>query len=73
MKFDPENLEVKIYPANTKGGRARQRKWMVCEKGKAPLKSGSVTGAYSKAQQAGMLAMEQLIAEATKKKKIKKK
>ena len=67
MKFDPENLEVKIYPANAKGGRARQWKWMVCEKGKAPIKSGVVTGAQSKAQQAGALAMEQLISDAKKK------
>ena len=64
--YDPGKLEVAINPSNTKGGRARQWRWMVCEKSKGPIKSGIATGAYQNAVDAGHAALTELVARAQK-------
>lgn len=62
--YDPDRLKVAINPHNTKGGRAREWKWSVCEKSKGPIRSGIVTGARQKAVDAGNKVMTELKANA---------
>lgn len=65
--YNPEKLEVAIYGTKDKGARGRQWKWMVCEKGGAPIESGIENGARQKALDAGNRAKANLIAKAQNK------
>ncbi len=62
--YDPDSLEVAVFPSGPKSGKAAQWKWAVCEKGKAPIRSGIVTGAESGAWAKGNEVLMELIAEA---------
>ncbi|MDR3493997.1 MAG: hypothetical protein P4L82_05295 [Ancalomicrobiaceae bacterium] len=63
MKYDAEKLEIAI---STRGGSGRSQRWqwMVGERGKGPIKSGSVTGVRTKALAEATDAMNELVSKA---------
>ncbi|MDR3374994.1 MAG: hypothetical protein P4L98_14800 [Ancalomicrobiaceae bacterium] len=63
MTYDPEKLEISIS-ARGGSGHSQRWQWMVGERGKGPLKSGSLTGDRTKALAEANKALHDLVSKA---------